>query len=177
MVPWQQCVVCPSTFLMNRRHALRISLLLYLIKKLEKVQGERLKRYFKWVAIGMGNGQMKKCLWTRSKVGYQGHFRYTLRVVIAIKPMPWAKRASLYNHNRYSYCIWIFWPNNLAQQFGPILAQLGLQFVQVLTPFVGNFSIVWNGNVRKAFLDVRSTLHIGSLGYLVMNSVMNLVIH
>ena len=121
MVPWQQCVVCPSTFLMNRRHALRISLLLYLIKKLEKVQGERLKRYFKWVAIGMGNGQMKKCLWTRSKVGYQGHFRYTLRVVIAIKPMPWAKRGSLYNHNRYSYCIWIFGP--ILVQLGPTLAQ------------------------------------------------------
>ena len=54
---------------------------------------------------------------------YQAHFRYTLRVVIAIKPMPWAKRASLYNHNRYSYCIWIFWPI-FAQQVGPILAQL-----------------------------------------------------
>ena len=38
--------------------------------------------------------------------------------------LPWAKRASLYNHNRYSYCIWIFWPI-LAQQLGPILAQLG----------------------------------------------------
>ena len=49
---------------------------------------------------------------------------YTLIVVIAIKPMPWAKRASLYNHNTHSYCIWIFWPI-LAQQLGPILAQLG----------------------------------------------------
>ena len=53
-------------------------------------------------------------------VGYQDHFRYTLRVVIAIKHMPSAKRASLYNHNRYSYCIWIFWP--ILAQLGPILA-------------------------------------------------------
>ena len=54
------------------------------------------------------NDSPKLSIWML--VEYQGHFRYTLRVVIAIKPMPWAKRASLYNHNRHSYCIWIFWP-------------------------------------------------------------------
>ena len=65
------------------------------------------------------NDSPKLSIWML--VEYQGHFRYTLR---AIKPKPWAKRSSLYNHNRYSYCIWIIWPI-LAQQLGPILAQLG----------------------------------------------------
>ena len=37
--------------------------------------------------------------------------------------LPWAKRAGLYNQNRYSYWIWIFGP--ILVQLGPILVQLG----------------------------------------------------
>ena len=43
-------------------------------------------------------------------VGSQGNFRYTLRVVITFKSIAWAKSASLYDQNRYSYPIGLFWP-------------------------------------------------------------------
>ena len=70
-------------------------------------------------------------------VGYQGHFLYILRLVIAIKPMPWTKTASLYNQKRYSYCIWIFWP--ILAQLGPILAHfvtgVGLSNLTVMITF------------------------------------------
>ena len=42
--------------------------------------------------------------------------------VIPIKPMPWAKRASLYNHNWYFSWIWLCWTN--FGQFWPDLAQI-----------------------------------------------------
>ena len=89
-------------------------------------------------------------------VEYQGHFRYTLRVVIAIKPMPWAKRASLYNQNRYSYCIWIFWP--ILAQLGPILAQLGPILAHFVTGVDSSNLTVMNTfrNVLRAKVAVQN---------------------
>ena len=84
-----------------------------------------LRVYLKWpgysTSIQMDNVglSLKKCsfmvshfkmLWSVSRTCYGE--------VALSSPMPWAKRASLYNHNRYSYCI--FWP--ILAQLGPILA-------------------------------------------------------
>ena len=85
-----------------------------------------LRVYLKWpwypTSIQMDNLglTLKKCSFmVRGKC--ISHFKMLWSVS---RTMPWAKRASLYNHNRYSYCIWIFWPI-LSQQLGPISAQLG----------------------------------------------------
>ena len=78
--------------------------------------------------------------------------------------MPWAKRANLYNHNRYSYCIWIFWPI-LAQQLGPILAkQLGPVLAQ-LGPILAHFVTgVGSSNVTLV-ITFRNVLWIKMLGF------------
>ena len=90
------------------------------------------------------NDSPKLSIWML--VGCQDHFRYTLRVVIAIKPMPWAKRASLYNHNRYSYCILIFW--HILAQLGPILAHFvtgvgSSNLIYALTVVITFRNVLW----------------------------------
>ena len=89
-------------------------------------------------------------------VGYQGYFRYALRMVITIKPMPWAKRASLYNHNRYSYCIWLFWANfgQLWPNFGPTLAQLWPNFGPTLVHLIHFVTGVGSSNLIYALTVV-----------------------
>ena len=67
-------------------------------------------------------------------VGYQGHFRYALRVVITIKSMPWTKKVYLYNQKRYFYPIW---------GFGLILANFGLIWPLMWPKFDLNLTQIW----------------------------------
>ena len=113
------------------------------------------------------NDSTKLSIWML--VEYQGHFRYTLRVVIAIKPMPWAKRASLYNQNRYSYdfllsetyCEQKFWVSIFQNwPFGPDLAKVwprfGPNYVH-LTHFVtgvGSSNLIYALTVVITFRNV-----------------------
>ena len=67
------------------------------------------------------NDSPKLSIWML--VGYQGHFKYTLRVVIAIKPMPKGEVSTITIGTPIAFgSFGQFWPNNLAQ-FWPNLAQ------------------------------------------------------
>ena len=74
--------------------------------------------------------------------------------------LPWAKRAGLYNQNRYSYWIWIFGP--ILVQLGPILAQLGsilAHFVtgvgsSKLTLVITFRNVLWEKILRFLFFKI-----------------------
>ena len=84
-------------------------------------------------------------------VGYQGHFRYALRVVITIKSMPWTKKVYLYNQKRYFYPIWGFglilanfgliWPL-MWPKFDPNLTQISALYFQNWL-FLPNLALRW----------------------------------
>ena len=75
-------------------------------------------------------------------VGYQGHFRYALRVVITIKSMPWTKKVYLYNQKRYFYPIW---------GFGLILANFGLIWPLMWPRFDPNLTQIWPKSQLSTF--------------------------
>ena len=69
-------------------------------------------------------------------VGSQGNFRYTLRVVITFKSIAWAKSASLYDQNRYSYPI-----GSDRALLGPI----GLKFGPTIDPILFHLTQIFTG--------------------------------
>ena len=81
-------------------------------------------------------------------VGYQGHFRYALRVVITIKSMPWTKKVYLYNQKRYFYPIWGF--GLILANFGLIWPLLWPKFDPNLNPLLSKLAVLAQLSLKLA---------------------------